>query len=523
LAFWDNKLYFTYRTTTDDNITNDRTLVWDAIYERWHYYLYGSQALFVEPETNYLVGGQIVQWDSVENGIPKDMSYSGNYPMRLESGYYDVVSTGPLGIFWAIDTKEYDLGMPDNEKRFIDMVVDADSADSEINVQVALDPTGAEQSSPYQTIGGIDTSGRQKTILQMPGSTGDSMLAHRLALRILGRASSSATQSARVYKVIHRVLLEPPWHRTHVTGWSDYGQVGPKYFRTLWADLNTDGTSLTKIEVYVDGSLAQTFQHDILSNIRKRYYFALDPDIYGSLAQLKIYSQNGRVKLYDHGFDFMTEPARLDTQQTPWSDEGWPYKKLWKEVVLDIDTGGQSVSVNFCLDGSIKKTFTVTTSTRSLVTISLDKDTIGKLGRVTIDMPEGDDKKQKLYSVRYVVDKEPPDVTFADSYGQLFSYDRLKVLRRLWIAMKNPASVNLKVYTDESLAYETNVSANQEASGFTKRRIDIPAGVKGKIFRIIMSSSSAFHMYWDRSEWELKDLNTEDGYRRERMIPPQTF
>lgn len=536
VAFYDSKVYFSYCRTDDPAVTNDAILVWDTLYERWHWYLYGSRALYLEPENNILVGGQIVQWDSIVDGEPANFHYTGPWPMRLEHGFADQCQPPDnfRGIFWAVDTKDYDLGMPDQEKRFFDFVVDADTQGTPILLQAAFDikhPDSPQDAPPYESIGTVETLGRQRVILPVAIGEGDSVLATRVALRILANTSASSTGATRLFKVIHRILPEPLRHRMFVTDWSDYGTQGPKFFRELWVELDSFGNQLDSIEVQVDQGLAHVITPVPVVEGQTKLYFGLPIDLRGTLARLKfIPNGDNEVKVWDHNFQVMAEPPQINTIQSPWSDESWPYPKLWKEVLLDIDTARIPISFSFWLDGIVVETFLVITQNgRERITHSLPKDTFGKLGRVTMSEPYFDPtcclpEGVRFYGVSYVIDKEPADVTFSDTYEQLFSYPRLKVLRRLWIAMKNPNyDVIMEIYADDVLMVTKTILADLRSTGFSKRRIDLESAIKGRLIRITFTSVFAFQLYWERSEWEIKDMNTEDGYRREAMVPPQTF
>lgn len=531
LAFWDSKVYFSYCATTDPLITNDRILVWDTIYERWHWYIYGAQSMYMEPENNILVGSNLVQWDSIVDGQAADFHYGGAWPMRMEYLFADECIGGLRGIFWAVDTREYDLSYPDQEKRFIDLAVDADTQGTAILIQAGFDLTGVQNEAGYDSIGNVITNGRQRVILPILMGEGESRLATRIAIRILANTAADASNTTRLFKIVHRILPEPPRHRTFVTDWSDYGTPGPKFFRELWIEYDSFGQPLDSIEVQVDQTVRQILTQIPANSGQTPRFFGINLDTRGTLARLKFVPMGeNEVKVYDHGFKVLSEPPMINTIQTPWSDETWPYDKLWKEVLLDVDTGGAPIGFDFWVDGQMKESFIVQTMHgRALITHSLEKDTFGKLGRVTVSedyldsnccLPQG----VIFYSAKYVIDKEPADVTFADSYDYLHGFDRLKVLRRLWIAMKNPdADVTLEIYADEVLVSTKTIVLDAMATGFDKRRIDMEAGMKARLFRFIFSSPFAFKIYWDRTDWEIRDLNTEDSYRRLQMVPPQTF
>lgn len=537
MAFWDNKVYFSYPTTAaSSGLTNDATLVWDTIYERWHWYMYGSRNLFMEPENNILVGSSLCQWDFVLDGDFSGSHITGPWNMRLESGFADQCDDpeGFRGIFWAVDTRDYDLGMPDQEKRFFDFVMDADTQGTLVRLQVAWDiaaPDFQNINNPYEDIGVFQTVGRQRTILPVVMGEGDSRLATRCAIRIIATTEATATGFTRLFKLVHRILPEPLRHRTFVTDWSDYGSPGPKFFRELWVEMDTFNKPFERIEVQIDGAVAQILDPITPVEGQQKYYFGLIPDLRGTLARLKFVPWgDNEIKIYDHNFQIMAEPPQICTIQTPWTHVEWPYPKLWKEVLLDIDTAGIPMHFSFWLDGKVHENFTVQTlNGRERVTYSLEKDSFGKLGRLTLNenyydpyccLPQG----VRFYGVDYVIDKDPADVKFSDSYDYLWSFPRLKVLRRFWVSIKNPdADVTMDVYMDESLKVTKTIPAETRTTGFSKRRIDLESAIKGRLVRIIFTSTLPFQLYWERSEWELKDLNTEDGYRRELMVPPQTL
>lgn len=537
MGYWDNKLYFSYPTTpTTETMWNTATLVFDAIYERWHWYMYGAQSFYTEPELNILVGSNLSQWDMIQDGDFSGQHFSGQWTMRLENGFADQLAPPDnfRGIFWCVDTKDYDLGMPDQEKRFIDFVVDGDTQGVAIDLQAAWDMARPDQQQlygEYETLGQVQTIGRQRTIVPVELGNGESKLATRCALRIQSYTESTATGFTRLFKIIHRILPEPIRHRTYVTDWSNYGVEGPKFFRELWIELDNFNQPLDRIEVQVDQAVGTILTSIPPVTAQTKLYFGLPVDLRGTLARLKIVPMGeNEVKVYDHSIKVMEEPPQIDTIQTPWTHVDWPYPKLWKEILLDIDTAGIPMNFSFWLDGKVKENFSVTTTNgRERVTYSLEKDTFGKLGRVTLNeayydplccLPQG----VRFYGVDYVIDKEPADVKFSDSYDYLWSFPRLKVLRRFWIAMKNPDSdVTMEVYADESLKTTKTISLQSLSTGFSKRRIDLESAIKGRLFRVIFTSTFPFQLYWERSEWELKDLNTEDGYRREQMVPPQTF
>ncbi len=524
MSFWNSKLYFSYPMTSDPSIRNDAMFVWDIIYNRWHFYLYGCQGLYTEPETKILGGSNITQWDAFVDGLPADFANAGAWVMHLEDGFFDQCEQENRGIFYDMGTKEFDLGFPDQEKRFIDYVVDANTGGSALILLVVFDGTTRE------TLGTIRTTQRDQVVFPVLVGEGEGFLARRIAITIIGRQDAAATSSIQLYKVIHRVLLEPMKHRMFVTEWSDYGTPSPKFFRELWVELDTFGFPLDRIEVQIDQALGAVIQANTLANGRQKFFYGLPPDLRGTLARLKIVPKGeNEVKLWDHNFQMQAEPPSVNTYQMPWSEEQWPYPKLWKEVVFDIDTNNSSIDFDFWLDGSIKQSFSIRTQGRRLITKSLDQDLFGKLGRVTVDesfldpfccLPIG----VRIYSIRYVIDKDPADVTFSDTYEQLMSYDRTKIIRRFWLAMKNPdADVTMQLYVDDILASTKTIPIDVRPTGHSKKRVDLESAIEGRLVRAFFTSPFPFQLYWEKSEIEMKGTNPEDGYGRYKLAPPQTM
>jgi hypothetical protein len=523
MAFWDSKLYFSFPMSSDATVKNDGTYVWDMLYERWHFYGYGAQCLFNEPNTNILVGCNLAMWASILDG-PTSFIYGGNWALQLEEGFVDYCADGVQGISWIVDTKDYDLGMPDQEKHFIDYVFDVDTQGYAIDVQLSFDGASPDP------MGSIITSGREQKILPILVGESEGKFCRRTRIRMLATTLATATGLTRFYKIIHRILVEPIRHRTFVTQWDDCGIPTQKYFRELMIELDTFGAPLEEIQVQVDQALATTIRANTTSTGRQRFFYGLPPDIRGTLVRLKIVpTGENEVKVYAHKFNVLEEPALINSFQMPWSEEQWPYPKLWKEVILDIDTNNVPIGFDFWLDGAIKESFDVQCATRQLITHSLEKDSFGKLGRITVDedyldpfccLPQG----VRVYSVRYVTDKDPADVTFSDTYEQLMNYDRTKIIRRFWIAMKNPDSdVTMELYADDVLASTKTITADRRSTGHSKIRVDLESAIRGRLFRLIFSSSFAFQLYWEKSEVEIKNMNGEDGYARIKLVPPQSF
>jgi hypothetical protein len=531
MGFIDSKVFFSYCATTDPTIRNDRMLIWDTQYERWGWYIYGAQNLYAEPETNILIGCNLTQWYSVVPGVPVTVRRSGNYPMQLEDGNADECSdayTGALityGIPCIIDTREYDLGYPDQEKQFIDIAVDADTQGYPVTLQASFD--GGE----FDVIGVIQTTERQRVLFPVILGEDNSKLAVRMSLRISFESDPDADSSTRIYKIVHRILVEPVKHRNFVTDWDYCGHTGPKYFHRLWVEMDTMGVALDGIEVQIDQTVIKTITDNVLADGRLKFYYGLGVDKRGTLARLKfLTSGDNEVKVYDYGFEVTAEPPLINSIQTAWSDNGFPYRKHWKHVELDIDTDGKLIEFSFWLDNEIKQSFSLITTARQKITQSLDQELFGKLGRITVDVDalgsDGLPQGVRMYGEPlFVTDQRNPDVTIADSFEQTQNYERLKVAKQMYYVLENPnADVTFQFYIDNVLRETFTLTATGTLyPKFTVRRQDFHTGMKGKLFRCVFTSSQAFEIDWPHTYLVLRDVNTENPNRKPAPQPPQTY
>jgi Jacalin-like lectin domain len=530
MGFSDGKLVFSYCASTDTSVKNDRMIVWDTLYERWGWRIYGAQNLFSEPETNFLIGGNLTQWYGIVPGEPVDVRRSGSYPMRLDNSNGDecINELGypeTHGIPCIIDTKEYDLGYPDQEKQFIELVVDADTQGYPIILQASFD--GGE----FEPIGIIQTSERQRIAFPLIMGEENSRMAVRMSVRIQFESDPNSESSTRIYKIVHRVLIEPPRHRTFVTDWDYAGSPGPKYFGQLWVEMDTFGHPLEKIEVQIDHVVAKTLTDNITANGRQRFYYGLGIDLRGTLVRLKFFTDGDwEVKVYDFGFEILPEPPLLNSIQMPWGDNGFPYRKLWKHVEMDIDTEGRLIEFAFWLDNVISETFQVAVNVRQKVVHSFTAESFGKLGRLTVDIPalgtDGLPQGVRMYGTpNFITDQRNPDITLADSFEQVLNYERKKVLKQLFYVVENPNSdVTLTIYVDNVARDTFTIPLNGSLyPKYSVRRLDFPGGYKGKLFRFSFSSNQAFEIDWAHSGPVLRDVNTEESHRRPRMEPPATY
>jgi hypothetical protein len=409
-----------------------------------------------------------------------------------------------------IETPWSDNGAPNQRKRFRKLLVEVNNLGlGGIEVEAQIDQHSILISPAVIPANIVDFGRTVYSFSFEPDTVG---ILWRTILR------SETGSQMRFWRAWVEAIPEPFQEYRHESPWTDQGVANQKRLRDVIIEADTGGQDVV-VTVWIDGyTLPDTYT--LNTSARSRVVFSLPIDTIGKIMRLTATSSYP-FTIYEHDFKYFEDSIEETIIEMPWVIEEWPYKKLWKEVVVQADTGGQPATMTFWLDGVITaQTFTFAHAGRLLSTFSLAKDTIGKIARVTFSA-----KIMRNYSISYVIDKLPPDVTLADTWTQTLSYDRYKILRRLWISMTNPdADVNFEIWIDNVLKHSGVILADPTPDpSFSKRKIDLPSAKKGKLFRLSFNSTSAFGIFWEKSEIELKDLNVEDGYRRERMAPPQTY
>lgn len=488
VAFYDNDLHVQY--PSGSAIVNDAEMVFDVLYERWEPSTIAGLTMLAEFDTNTLLIGK-----------------SDGFVYQMKTGTTD----NGIGIGCSVQTKYLNLGFPDQDKIWGDMALDINTGGQDVYAQLYFN-----NGDTFDL--GITVNTSTRTQVQIPIVSGNSALAINCQLRL---TAFLLTAPVTVYKAVFRILLEPPRRRTYVTDWSTDGVEGRKSYRMIMLELDTLGGNGVTVELQLDGSstTTQTFG-PVVTTGRQVVYLAINVDTVGTVSRLK-FSQvtdglTSVFKLYDSKIDALPQPVNPSIWQTEWTDKGYPYDKYWKEILLELNTDGGSRVVEFQVDGVTVQLFSVNANGRQRKTLSVQQDVVGKLARVLITGGE-----TSLYTVDYVVDQEPPDVTIADSLEQTFGFDRYKVLKRAWITLKAPSSVSMKIYADNLLTTTQTIAATSLPSGWEKVLVKLPPNIKGKLLRFVFTSSSAFKIYFEQSEIEHKVLNSEQGYRRYKFAPPQ--
>ena len=302
-------------------------------------------------------------------------------------------------------------------------------------------------------------------------------------------------------------------------------------FRTPYLDMGVPAFDKALTEIQLDAdlvgesvTLAADFNNGqgvsqsltVTNAARGIVHLPLDDDTEARNVAVRVQGTNGGslVKFYKVTFFFIVRPAPIRKILTDWDDLGYAGDKRLRQLQLEIDTNGANVSVAVQVDGVTSETLTVNTSGRRVEEISLAADTIGKLVRLVISGAA----EFSYYRHQFEFIRDPLNTTRYDTFELDFGYTRWKYIRRVWIAGQTPATATMAIWIDEALAYTTTFSLTSlSGSGWTKTELRLPPGLKGKVFRFVFTSSSAFKIFLDQSDVEWAPLSGARGYQRDRL------
>lgn len=315
------------------------------------------------------------------------------------------------------------------------------------------------------------------------------------------------------------------------TGNQDQGSDITVRFRTQYLDFGAPSQDKSFTEIVVDCDLAGEtldFYADFdngegtpqtvsrTNSARSQLNFPLTTDTEGRNIAFRLDDTNGgsRIRFYKVTFFYIPLPTKLTKVITEWEDLGYAGDKRLRQLQLEINTNGGDVSVDIQVDGVSSEILTVNTTSRQLVALSMAADTVGKLVRLVMTGAA----TFSYYRHQWEFIRDPLQTTRFDTFELDFNYTRMKYIRRLFVSGNATGTVTLAVYVDEVLrhtAYFTMTPVSN--SGWTRKLVKLPPGLKGYLFRFVFTSDTGFKIFLDQSDVEWHPLCGVRGYERARL------
>ena len=302
--------------------------------------------------------------------------------------------------------------------------------------------------------------------------------------------------------------VEPPdavlW-----TPWVEAGSLTDKNPSWLEIDAYTNGAPIAVALVNENGTVMIVNHTGTLTNHAATY--PIQVDIFGKMWRLITSLGSGaKFQLWNWGFKRWQptpQASEVDPPEivlwTPWTDCGYSYPKLAKNLILTINTGGVACVVALeTSDGGIKQNFNVSTTyiNRNMV-VACNPELDGLMWRLLLT--PGSNGLAQLWDWKLDNIKEPPAVTQWSSYQNSLGYIGYKILVQYWMEYKSAVPI---VVTLKSSTGTFTVTLPAHSTRMVERGLfpsTFGAGLnKSVLFSVLIASSdgvTTFSLYGDSS------------------------
>jgi hypothetical protein len=534
LSYFRNEVRFLYRDTAG----NTPLLRYHTIYNRWSIdtlyvtdtYATTPLSMLFEEDTGDLLVGTIES----SSGGPFQ-GYLNQMDMPITStaldttdGFTDAAQDNGHPISWFLLTNFYTLGMPSLQKQFGDIVFELQNP-STVTVNVYYDFSTTPD--PIDVFVIPQAVGRRRVVL--PLKSGSAQEAYAIAFKISGTTATPVT----LYTITFNYLPLEQIQLGRALDWDNLGWPYDKKLQQLTIEYDTQGEAVT-LNLDMSSGISpaletQTFQTVTLRSptstlavgpVRNRDNFPIPNDVICKAIRLRPTPPSTNFKVWDYGFDFIKYPPDK-VLFTDWEDLGYLCDKVFREILLTIDTGSVDCEVDLWLDGVERQSWYINTSTidrdRILTTSS---DIVGKSVRLVFTPAAGG--KAQLFNYKYNWIVDPCAVLHWDSYETAFQYDGFKFIKQVWVEYVCESSLTVKIFRDMnqqflSTTLPPHTYRNVErfylppisTSGYTN---------KSKVYRFTIdpcNTCSPFKLYKDGTKVEVMYLSGDQrqGYQQQPL------
>jgi hypothetical protein len=233
-----------------------------------------------------------------------------------------------------------------------------------------------------------------------------------------------------------------------VTPWQDASSPDSKEPSWLWLDADTNGVPAA-VTLQNESGTVMVVSHTGTTDDRKRNY-PIPVDTHAKMWRiLPLAGAGGSYQSFGwsferwHAFDLTgtSDPPEV-IFATPWSDWGYPYPKLARNLILTINTNGVPCSIQLQGDGVTLQTFNVTsTFTTRRVVIACNANLSATLWRLILTPGVGGIAQLWAWSMEVI--KEPAAVTQWSAYSQSLGYGFYRLFFQFWLDYNCAVPVNV--------------------------------------------------------------------------------
>ena len=540
LTYFRNEVRFMYKDTAG----NTPILRYHTIYNRWsidtlyttNNYATTPLAMLFEEDTGDLLLSTI----ETSGGGPFN-GFINQVDMPITSlaadttdGFTDAGQDNGNPIPWFLLTNFYTLGMPSMQKQFGDIVLELQNPlDGNVahTVTVNVFYDFSTTADPTDVFVIPQAAGRRRVVL--PLKSGSAQEAYAIAFKISGTTAVPVT----LYTITFNFLPLEQIQLGRALDWDNLGWPYDKKLQQLTVEYDTQGETVT-LNLDMSSGISpaletQTFQTVSLQSpvstlavgpVRNRDNFPIPNDVICKAVRLRPTPPAANFKVWDYGFDFIKYPPDK-VLFTDWEDLGYMCDKVFREVLLTIDTGSVDCEVDLWLDGIERQSWYINTSTidrdRILTTTS---DIVGKSVRLVFTPAPGGKAQLFAYKYNWIVD--PCSVLHWDSYETAFQSNTFKFIKQIWVEYMCESSITVKIFRDMNQQF-LSTTLPPHAYRNVERFYLPPISAKGypnksKVYRFMIdpcNACSPFKLYKDGTKVEVMYLagDQRQGYMQQPL------
>jgi hypothetical protein len=230
MQYWNNMIFISYVGTDG----NRHRLIYHTVYKRWRNDIADAQSLLLEADTNTLVYGD-------SNGLVhidrQDLAYD-------EESSAGTIVHRPIAL--DLMTPYNNQGMPDIQKNYNEVTIDANTAGATLTVTLWFD-----DGESSLVLGTFSSTERQKINFKV--NAGDGYQGYKVALEITG----SVTAQAYIYQCSIKALPLAKTRQSIDTYWIKLGGDDSKICKDIYFEYTS--SSPVQFDVFYDGSSTPGF------------------------------------------------------------------------------------------------------------------------------------------------------------------------------------------------------------------------------------------------------------------------
>lgn len=324
----------------------------------------------------------------------------------------------------------------------------------------------------------------------------------------------------------------------HTFDWDNLDHPYDKKISEVTIEFETSGKDVVVVLDTITGINGNTenlaVQSFTLNSSGRGYKTFPIPETICKMVRIRALSTAGRNNRLDNDFKMWgykfgnTVPYPPDIQKfSEWTDLEYPCDKIFRGVGLSIDTGGVSCTVALEVDGVVKQTFTVNTTSaarQTFLTAQNSTEIIGKMYRLTFT-PGSGGKAQVFGAPQFNTVKDSCPFVFLDSYEQGLGSAGYSVLKQFWADYKCDGSITIKFYNEYNVLFYSKTlgpHASRDVERFYLPSINNGVINKSKKHRITIEAvdpTKPFKWYRDTSRLEYINLSSDQRQGYFQFIP----